>query len=110
MEDELGLRLEVVGADATTLNCRCGGRRGGRCSGRLRHRRYSLPARTCASLGVLLEVGLGGKIASAASDATEHATGNVVTPLVEVPPVLKSKYLNQGEGSGARYVQLTSTI
>ena len=109
MEDELGLRLKGVGADAATVNGRRGGRRGGRCSGRRRHCRCSLPARTRASLRVLLEVGLGGKIASAAPDAAEHAAGYVVTPLVKVPPVLKRKYLNQGEGSGARYV-LTSTI
>ena len=108
MEDELGLRLEGVLADAAAVNGSHSGRRGGCCCGR--RCRCPLPARTGTSLGVLLEVGLGGKIASAAPDATEHAAGNVVTPLVEVPPVLKSKYLNQREGSDARYVQLTSTI
>ena len=94
MEDELGLRLEGVRADAATVNGRRGGRRGGRCSGRRRHCRCSLPARTRASLGVFLEIGLGGKIAPAAPDATEHAAGNVMTPLVKVPSILKWKYLN----------------
>ena len=110
MEDELGLCLESVRADVATVIGGRGGQRGGRCSGRRRHCRCSLPARTRASLRVLLEVGLGGKIASAAPYAAEHAAGNVVTPLVKVPPVLKWEHLNQGEGSDGKIHMATTQI
>ena len=99
MEDELGLRLKGVGADAAAVIGGRDGGRGWRYYGHRLRRRCSLPARTCPSLDVLLEFGPGGKIAPSAPDAAEHAAGHVVSPLVKVSSVLKLKYLNQGEGS-----------